>query len=85
MSSMLQIPVIGYLIPYDASKTWLEGRTITGKIQYRPELDEWVMVDKGTPNSVIVFVPGAPKVEPVEYLRIESIGKTGQSVNAEMF
>ena len=85
-SSALQVPVTGILVQFDATKAWLENSnfdrkpTVTCKIAYSSEEDQWHMVNKDDTNSVVTFVEGM--TESTRYIRITRIGKTGKFVHA---
>jgi len=88
--SALHVPVVGYLVPFDATKVWLTpdrrrgSPTVTARIAYDTESDEWTMVEQGTSNSVVLFVDQAID-EGTRFLRIKSIGNTGKFVHASVW
>lgn len=88
-TSILRVPVTGYLVPFEAEKAWFEqsrfrlGPTLTGKIAYDEANDSWRMVDKDEPNAVVIFMEGVN--EDPKFVRITRIGKTGKFVYATSY
>lgn len=88
-SSVLQVPVVGSLVPFDATKAWPQQSrfsavpTMTARIMYDEETDSWSMVEKDTPDSIVVFIDKLS--ETTRFLRINRIGRTGKFVNASEF
>ncbi len=77
-----RLPVVGLRIPYDATFTFKEGRSLATRIDYNESQDQWCMCDPQGRHGLMAFFTVEPTEETIA-LRVSSLAKTGTAVYVE--